>query len=141
MGKKSETRMFGEKGVIINTAVSDRVRATLALYPDNKGSEGDYIPLLKPTVLRKDRRKDAWRNTNLYKAWLSLGEAYALMNVLQRAVILMEEYYDGSLDLKDVLAEDEEIRGFMKTNSTMRPTIDNMFEPLVANKEEENEDE
>jgi len=120
----SETRL-GDKGVILTTGLAENVKVTLALWParDNSGS---YVILARPVVKRLTR---GTFKTNLkYKNWFSIREVYALIATLQRASCLMEDYFEGTLDLTHILAEDEDTRLFTDTEGSMYPTIDGMFE-------------
>lgn len=128
--------MFGEKGIILKTGLAKNVKATIGVYEDH---EGNYRILCKPSVRRLTVR-DNYTNEP-YKTWLSIREIYAMVLTLQRAASLMEEYYEGSLELDDILAEDEDARILVATDSVMYPSIDNMFsmESTLAKEKEEAE--
>jgi hypothetical protein len=48
--------------------------------------------------------------------------------VVERAALLIDEFNEGTLDLKHILSEDEDARLLVATEETMFPDLDNMFE-------------
>jgi len=131
--------MFGEKGVILRSALAKNIKVTLALWPHEESPNAHKI-LCKPTVSRLNQ-KGAFKTNQPYKSWLSVREVYALIGALERGLVLMEEYSEGTLDLKDILAEDEDARMFTRTKSVMYPTIDGMFDMTEALALEEETDD
>lgn len=127
--------MFGEKGVILTSGLADNVKATLAIWERDDGTEDVRC---KVTV-RRTNRSGRFNTNQPYKVWMHVRETWAVLSVLQRALTLMEEYYDGTLDLKDILAEDEDARLFTTTKSTVYPTIDGMFDLSEHLEKEEKE--
>lgn len=117
--------MFQEKGIILKSAVSQNVKGIIALYEDSK--KGVLRPLLKPLLLRVKSSHHKYNNP--YKTWMDAIEIAGMISMLQRALVLMEEYYDGTLDLEDILAEDEHASNTVFTESIMHPTLENMFTP------------
>lgn len=116
-------KILGDKGVIVKSALSENIKVTLGLWGDPELQVSKpYTLLAKPTARRHTR--GGIKTTDIYKTWLSLKEVYALRSALDRAVILMEEYFEGTLDLEDILKEDEDALRFI----TESPTIKNMFD-------------
>lgn len=116
--------MFKEKGIVLKSAISENVKITLALFEND--TTGELSFLAKPTIRRLN--KSGKFNTNLpYKAWHNARELAALQALLTRAQALMDEYAEGTLNLTDILAEDEDARMFTRTEGVMYPTIDGAF--------------
>lgn len=103
--------MFGEKGVILSSAISENIKAIIAIFED--GNTGKLRPLVKIVCKRNRLSKTPKRSTQLYKEWLSTKEVCALIILLNRISVLLEEHAEGTLDLRDVLAEDEEVERFV----------------------------
>jgi len=118
--------MFNEKGIILKSALASNVKAVLALWP-TETSDVKHIPQVKVIVGRRNA-KGLLKSNILYKAWLDAREIRAVISTLERAAGLMDEYAEGTLDLTHLLAEDEDIRLVVSTESTMKPTIDGMFD-------------
>jgi hypothetical protein len=118
--------MFNEKGIILKSALASNVKAVLALWP-TETPDVKHIPLVKVIVGRRNA-KGLLKSNILYKAWLDAREIRAVISTLERAAGLMDEYAEGTLDLTHLLAEDEDIRLVVSTESTMKPTIDGMFD-------------
>jgi hypothetical protein len=125
--------MFAEKGIILRSAVSDSVKIVLALYPDKKSKE-KYRPLVKAMVKRISKNK-TYVSTSIAKTWMDVREVYGMISCLQRVASLMEDYYDGTLDLSHVLAEDEDLRKIVATEGAMVNTIEDMFSLATPVKE------
>lgn len=126
--------MFKDKGVIIDSALCENIRVFLALwYNDETGQER---PLVKPITRRMNKTKGSYREASAYKSWLNIHEVYAMISCLQRVAVYMEEYYEGTLDLKDILAEDEEARGLIATEESMNPTIDKLMNDIQKDRVE-----
>lgn len=123
-----------EKGVILKSAVSPNVKVSLALWENE--DTGELTLLAKPTVRRLDRHK-RFQTTDPYKVWSTAKEVIAMRQLLERASVLMDEYEEGTLKLKDVLAEDEDARLFTRTASVMFPTLDGMFDMAEGIQREE----
>lgn len=114
---------IGEKGVILKSSVRDNVKVTLALFqPD----EGEPRLLAKPTVKKLLNKRYTYSNP--YKAWLYPSEVASIIALLQRALAMMDEYAEGTLDLQHILAEDEDARLFTANDSVMMPEIDTAFD-------------
>lgn len=131
--------MFQEKGIILKSALSDNVKVTLALWPVEKGAE-QHKMLAKVTVRRRNKF-GAYKTNQPYKSWLSAREVAGVITSMQRALVLMDEYNEGTLDMKDILAEDEDARLFTATESVMYPTIEGMFDMSEALKKERETDD
>jgi hypothetical protein len=118
--------MFKEKGVVLRSALASNLKVIIGLWPDENTPTGQAI-LAKPLV-RRMNRKGTFKTNQLYKAWLDPREVRALIAALERAAVLMDEHVEGTIDLSHLLAEDEDARLFVGTESVMYPTIDGMFD-------------
>lgn len=121
-----EMPVFKDRGVVIQTKISENVKVILALYPDNRNPE-QYTILAKP-VVKKFKKSGNYKSSQMYKTWLSIWEVAALKSALERAVVMMEEYFEGTLDLSHILAADDDARLLVRLRDGENPTIDNMFE-------------
>lgn len=116
--------MLNEKGIILTSALSDSIKVIIGLFFDAK-TEKDR-PLVK--VLAKRRSK-----TNLvtgvtpFKAWMDIREVYALIVCLKRASELLEEHSAGTLDLPDLLLEDEDVRASSSPSSLPEVTVERLL--------------
>lgn len=125
--------ILGDKGVIIKSALSENVKIILGLWGNEARQQAPHKLLAKPTIRRHTR--GGIKHTDIYKSWISLKEAYALRSALDRTIILMEEYFEGTLDLEQILKEDEDALRFI----TETPSMQNMFDHGNAPKTEEEE--
>lgn len=96
---------FQDKGVILRSSVAQNVRCILGLFEQEEASMPP-VPLVKPCVRRI--RSSRSFNTSPYKTWLNSKEIAAMIALLQRALILIDEHEEGNLDLRDILSEDED---------------------------------
>jgi predicted phosphodiesterase len=101
--------------------INGKVKAIISLF---KPEDGGRVKLLLKPVIRRGQI-GVKRNTSLYKSWLDVHEVHALIMVLTRAINYMEEYEEGTLDLDQILTEDEDGRIFLNKE---KPSIDNMFD-------------
>jgi hypothetical protein len=114
--------MFKDKGIILRSAASDRVKIIMALFesPGNKPTL-----LIKPIV--KKLQGGRYTSHNIYKVWLRPLDTMVLKDLLTRALIIADEYEEGHLDLCDILAEDEDAAALVATEEAMLPSIETAF--------------
>lgn len=102
------------------------MRVTLALYRNNPDAATQYVLLAKPTVKR--RKDGVHHNPSPYKTWMTAKEIAALIPLLQRALTLMDEHHEGTLNMEHILSEDEEASRFIMVEGYKPPTLENIFE-------------
>ena len=115
--------MFRSKGAILKSSLSENLKCILGIYE----RDGAPVLLAKPVVRRKLARTGSVKSQELYKTWLSPHEVAGLINMLQRALDLMDDYEEGVLDLEQLLAEDEDGRRLVNTKTLQNPTIGGAF--------------
>ena len=125
MGRKAPQGKFKEKGVILKSALSKNVKVTIALWEPSDQQRAPTI-LAKPTVQRMSE-SGFFKSNQPYKTWLTPRELIALKQLMDRAAIMMDEYSEGTLDLRSILSEDEDARLFTTTESVLYPTIEGAF--------------
>ena len=129
---------FGEKGVILQSAAARNLKLILAIWEE---AGGEHKPLVKVTF-RHDHKSSGIPKTNkMYKTWINVTELHALILSLQRAATLLDEWAEGTLDLEDILAEDEDARILVSTERILAPTIEGMLSMKNRIREEAEEEQ
>lgn len=118
--------MFRDKGIITKSALAKNIKVTIGFYPDNRQPD-ELQPLVKITAKRLKKSENSYRYINMHKTWLDVREAYAVLSALERTLMLVEDYYEGTLDPQDILVEDEDLRGLVATEASMNPSIDDLI--------------
>jgi hypothetical protein len=114
--------LFGVRGIIYNSPISAGIRAVITNSVDTRSNTN--IPLMK-FVIRKSKFSPFY-----YKNWFNYTEVTALIRLLQRCQAVMEECHDGTLDLQELLSEDEDF-GLRLNNMPFAPG--SPFEAITAN--------
>lgn len=63
----------------------------------------------------------------MYKSWLNEREIAALIQILGRGLTLMDEHYEGTLNLRHILEEDEDVKVFFGQDYLEPSDIDDAF--------------
>lgn len=114
-----------DRGVILQSSLNERAKGILALHEDKHQR---VVPLLKPLIRRFGEGKVRGPHI-MYKSWLTEREVAAMIQILQRALTMMDEYYEGTLDLRSLLLEDEDAKRFVDPERYEVPDIDDAFKP------------
>lgn len=117
---------FQDKGIVLRSSVAQNVRCILGLFEQEETSM-PTTPLVKPCVRRVKSLRSF--STSPYKTWLNSREIAAMIALLQRALILIDEYEEGNLDLKDILSEDEDGMYVVNTSFIDGAREDGAFAP------------
>jgi hypothetical protein len=115
--------MFGDKGIILESSISNTVKLMMALFSRDSGE----TVLLSLPILKKSTNGNFQTGKDRFKRWYNPRELVALRLLLERATLIADEYAEGTIELEKILKEDEDASALILTESDTKLTIQDAF--------------
>jgi len=118
---------FKDKGIILLSSIDPGLKIIIAGFEDPNTSQ--LRLLIKPVARRRKKSKDGSYGVSLetYRSWFNPSQALALSHMLMKAVAIIDDFQEGTVELTHLLSEDEDARNLVSSEVYKPRALEDIF--------------